>query len=372
MSSTFLITCHCGNLQQSIKSRQGADEIELTICHCDVCRHSSGLLCTSYYPVREPGLLHKVQKRDSNDGFAKFTSYFCSTCGCHVFRFSRTAGWEVATGVMRGKQNGDEGRGPLAVYRKHRGVEDTGDGGIARWLTTIDGRPLELTTVYGQPLELEASPAPAADSKGDVILPARCDCGTVNFHITRPDERSSHPRSSFPDLMYPYSTTDESLIKNPSDVKWWLRDGSTRYLAGLCACRSCRLTSGFELQTWAFVPRSNIFFHSQRDGKEIIAPLDFETLPSGILRNYQSSPGVLREFCGGCGASVFWHNEARPDIIDVSVGLLRGAEGARAESWLEWWGDRVSFTEDAELDRWGEVAGRARSLVAGVEDGLSS
>jgi hypothetical protein len=37
----------------------------------------------------------------------------------------------------------------------------------------------------------------------------------------------------------------------------------------------------------------------------------------------------------------------RPDLVDVSVGLLDSSQGALAEDWLEWHKERVSFSEDA-------------------------
>lgn len=69
-----------------------------------------------------------------------------------------------------------------------------------------------------------------------------------------------------------------------------------------------------------------------------------------VLKGYESSEGVMREFCGVCGATVFWHDKWRLEVVDVSVGLLDAGEGARAEVWLEWWGGRVSFEEDAVRD----------------------
>ena len=72
--------------------------------------------------------------------------------------------------------------------------------------------------------------------------------------------------------------------------------------------------------------------------------MDFE---GGTLTHYESSPGVLREFCRVCGGTAFWHCTDRPELIDVSVGLLRATEGSRAESWLQWHKQRVSFKEDA-------------------------
>ncbi|KAK1973231.1 Mss4-like protein [Colletotrichum cereale] len=213
-----------------------------------------------------------------------------------------------------------------------------------------------------------SSPLVPADS-----LPASCACGTVSFHITRPDERSYLPHSGFPDLQYPACKHSEHIMKNPDRVKWWIRADGTKYLAGTCACRPCRLASGFEIQTWAFVPRENVFLHAPGpDGRHAVSPLDFATLPAGVLRTYESSPGVLREFCGGCGATVFWHDIWRPDVIDVSVGLLRAAEGARADTWLDWWTGRCSFKEEADRGRTGEPARMARRLIGGLERGLHS
>ncbi|RYP61889.1 hypothetical protein DL769_007517 [Monosporascus sp. CRB-8-3] len=181
------------------------------------------------------------------------------------------------------------------------------------------------------------------------------------------------------------------LVKNPEDVKWWLRPprapastdlnsntNAMRYLAGTCACRSCRLISGFEIQTWAFVPRWNIWFHIPSPSKpgssvaaeESVVQLDFATLPSGILKSYESTPGILREFCPRCGATVFWHDRWRPDLIDVSVGLFDAQGGSRAEKWLDWWSERVSFVEDVTNGRSGESARRAKALVEALERGL--
>jgi len=55
----------------------------------------------------------------------------------------------------------------------------------------------------------------------------------------------------------------------------------------------------------------------------------------------------MRYFCGKCGASCFWVGDARPELIDVAVGLLTATSGARAETWLKWVTSRVSFIEEA-------------------------
>lgn len=80
----------------------------------------------------------------------------------------------------------------------------------------------------------------------------------------------------------------------------------------------------------------------------------------GTMKRYESSKDVLREFCSVCGATLFWHCKWRPDLIDVSVGLLDPKQGARADGWLDWWTDRVSFSELAV----------SKSLIGSLEEGL--
>jgi len=178
-------------------------------------------------------------------------------------------------------------------------------------------------------------------------LEGQCHCGGVKFYITRPNADSKNVQSPFSDLIVPYHLASP---ENPKNETWWLRDNDTKYLAGTCTCRSCRASSGFEIQPWAFVPKCNI---KKEDG----SPLDYDM---GTLKRYESSKDIWREFCGCCGATVFWHCKERPDLIDVSVGLLDPKEGARVEGWLDWWTGRVSFEEMAV----------SRSLVASLEEGL--
>jgi hypothetical protein len=234
-------------------------------------------------------------------------------------------------------------------------VEDTLDGGVSVWFKEIVGldgtrRVLKrwlLADRAGELVPEGTLEVLQPQKKVSEKLKAQCHCGGVKFYITRPNEASKAVRSPFPDLMVAYHSHSPA---NPENKTWWLRSNDTKYLAGACTCTSCRLASGFEIQPWAFVPKCNVF---QEDGQ----PLDFNM---GTLKRYESSKDISREFCGVCGATVFWHCEERPELMDVSVGLLDPEEGARVESWLEWWTDRVSFEEMAV----------SKSLVASLEKGL--
>lgn len=84
----------------------------------------------------------------------------------------------------------------------------------------------------------------------------------------------------------------------------------------------------------------------------------------GTLKTYRSSTEASRYFCGTCGATVFWIGDARPTLIDVSVGLFDANEGARAESILDFPTERISFKEDGIK--------RAPALTAALEAGITA
>jgi hypothetical protein len=65
------------------------------------------------------------------------------------------------------------------------------------------------------------------------------------------------------------------------------------------------------------------------------------------IRTYESSAGIYRDFCGRCGAAVFFRKDGRDgDVWDMVVGLLEVESGARAEGRLGWDAE-VCFGEEA-------------------------
>jgi hypothetical protein len=336
--------------------------IKACLCHCDTCRSTSGMLCNAYLGLASPPISFANQTNYNSS--RPISRSFCSTCGAHLFVHDKSTGeYWVCSGMI-------EHSGDVVQITHHEWVADTGDGGLATFLTQIQQRGLaayakdsehqiidsvtdcggEESTHEGpedQFIKATRLPVPSLRHRGN--LHAQCHCGGVEYFVTSPSELSEKISSPWPDLLVPYHSGSP---ENNQDVKWWMRAEGSKFLAGLCSCRSCRLASGFPIQSWAFIPKANIKTPDS-------APLDFS---SGGLQQYQSSPGIFREFCSICGASVFWHCEERPDLIDVSVGLLRSKSGARAEDWLEWETGRVSFKEDA-LDQ---------ELVIALELGLQA
>jgi hypothetical protein len=356
------ISCLCRGTAIEVEFDRTESLSTRSLCHCRNCRLTSGLLCTSYVEIRppQPSSLSRLSKYLESPGVAR---WFCPTCGAHVLLQFTTGDSErfmVAAGLI-----GQPPKAQLAGIQ-HRCAATTVDGGLSSFFsstrleqglsTCFTGRHEGIYEVSGS---FSTEERAATNGQPESKLPARCHCNGVKFYVTRPDASSRLPSSPWPDLLVPYHSGSPD---NPEDVKWWLCGessgcnsiiGQTRFLAGLCACDSCRLASGFGIQSWAFIPRSNIF---KSDGSALSA-YDI----TGLQR-YESSPGIYREFCRTCGATVFWHCEERPGVVDVSVGLLQSVSGVRAEGWLRWATQRVSFEEEAA----------DRSLILALEEGLRS
>lgn len=349
--TTTSVTCLCGHIALSIQLDPATDHTRLQLCHCHGCRAVTGLLCSSYYLLQErPSALDTLQEYQESPHVSRF---FCRTCGAHVFAQSKPSGrYLVASGVLVDADT------PEVHSIQHWKTGDTGDGGLSaylpQWPSTdiscrLEAKPVPIeSSERGKSAISQTPPASWSSLQDQHNLQARCHCGGIDFFVTPPDESSTQAWSQWPDLLVPFNS-GYADIENGADVKWFLRKGNTKYLAGTCACASCRLHSGFPIQVWAFIPKSNLF---NADG----SPLTFG---SGTMKQYKSSPGVYREFCDRCGATVFWHNDGRPTVIDVSAGLIRG-KNARSEELLDWATGRVSFAELAVQN----------DLVKMLEEGL--
>lgn len=75
-----------------------------------------------------------------------------------------------------------------------------------------------------------------------------------------------------------------------------------------CHCTQCQRWSGH------FVAATAV----ERDGLEI--------LDSGLLRWFESSPGIRRGFCGRCGSSLFWEDPGVPSV-SIMAGTLDQPSG---------------------------------------------
>ncbi|KAH0839254.1 hypothetical protein AYO21_05670 [Fonsecaea monophora] len=228
----------------------------------------------------------------------------------------------------------------------HWYLGDSNDGGIAPFLTKLSGRdipcyrtepdfqiegPLGESDLLRYQKTSLTQPSSAPD-RGE-MLNVSCHCGECQLLIAPP----------------PYNASSEG---------WYVpKKDSSKYYARLCCCRSCRLTLGFALQPWAYIPPSQFF--TVKNEPIVFGPKIKETVQVVKLKHYQSSEFVIRSFCSVCGATMFYQSFERPYIIDLSVGVLRSNIGnAMAGEWLDWDREIVSKRPEAVdeelVDAWME------------------
>ncbi|KAK6540484.1 hypothetical protein TWF694_009274 [Orbilia ellipsospora] len=312
---TLNASCHCKSNNFDIVVPKSALPLRSAICQCNTCRHSTGIPAPNSvsFPyslnIKIPDVSNLTEYKTS-PGMGR---YFCGTCGAHMFTIEPDC-WDVTNGVL--DQTGD------LLERLIVWTDDTGDGGYSVYLKERDGKEIKsyrTSTIEGQGkglvtadiMEEYKAKSKAVLAKqmnetwqSDEKMRCRCHCGGVDFYITRPDPNIPAPEPKLAPTKY------------------------GKYRCTPCPCESCRKCSGYEIQTWCYVPPSNIFWN---DGTLM-------KYTEGTLKSYDSTPGeVIREFCKVCGAKVFYRTPKRrgPDgVIDISIGLFEG--DSRAEEWLTW------------------------------------
>jgi hypothetical protein len=330
--------CHCGLASYTCTIPTSAVPLKSAICSCTSCRRATGQLFATFVVI--PGLpVPDVSALDSYASSTTLTRFFCPRCGASVIN-QEDDEWEFAVGMLDIPIEG-------LLDRQALFADDSADGGGYLWLPEKNGAGREIKRHGGHRtsdvVDVEvmrqnfesgrtarvASSGVEQEEEEDGKLHVSCHCGAFQCYITRP----------LPDAPPP----------TPKNGKWWLSRDGQRYQASLDACTSCRKVTGFDVIAWAYIPAIN---YLMPDG----SPVDPMTHPA--LKHYDSSPGTHRDFCGTCGAPVFFRRATRdPQVWDVMVGLFKG-EGARAENWLEWRG--LSFEDDA-LDP---------EFVAGIVQGM--
>lgn len=75
-----------------------------------------------------------------------------------------------------------------------------------------------------------------------------------------------------------------------------------------CHCKKCQKAHGAVFATYASALLSAVSINAA----------------AGVLRSYESSVGVTRQFCSQCGSSLFWSdaNGLYPGWISIAIGTL--------------------------------------------------
>jgi hypothetical protein len=327
-------SCHCGANSFTLGLPTLSLPILTSLCHCTNCRYTTGVLCSLYIPIPSPppSLISNPSSPPSELRSYKSslngTRFFCSTCGTHITRCFKDEDndrdiWELATGVL------DRVDG-IVQHDTHEWLESTIDGGI--YNDMMDEVPRFRRRKGGEPfVERDLSPKETHSTgkrstceeqeqeEGQDVLIAQCHCSNVRLRIHRPfgpHGATIHPTDTSRCLASPLSSTSQK-----------------RWKGSHCLCTSCRVTSGFPIVTWTYVPKSHI-----------------EINPNTTLEVYKSRADVERSWCGTCGATVFYWREKRSDMYDIAVGTIRTGEGEglwrKLGEWVDWLGE-LDYAEDA-------------------------
>ncbi|RVX68811.1 hypothetical protein B0A52_07466 [Exophiala mesophila] len=325
-----------------------------TICHCNICRQTTGAVGAWFVPLKGRPSETSMANVSSYNATKDVTRYFCSTCGCNVFIFDGPTGhWIACAGIVETEDTKDNqaiettqssdvqkpGKN-ISNLQYHEWVDDVKDGGWAAFLTRLDnGRQVPFYKVSPhqskEQLSLEellavqqrarTKTAILASSRGDRHqMRATCHCGGVDLRIDPPPIPDTHN----------HSHQNDTPTSEPP-----------RYPAAICCCRSCRLSLGFALQPWTYVPPDRI----RTASGELVAfgPDTKNNNQIEKMKHYQSSENVLRSFCTSCGATVFFQDANRMSVIDVSVGIIRSdGENGMVEEWLKWNRSGVSARDE--------------------------
>lgn len=370
-TSSIHLTCLCGSISEpgSLLSDQETP-VYAEMCHCDTCRYTTGALGVPFSPLKSSPsaiTLDKLQAYKSSD---TVTRYFCPTCGCScVFYTAPRTQWYFISGAIEHNPAIEAPAGLNNIFKvmRHAHILDTKDGGLAPFLLQLGDRsvptwagiPPPLSGPQGSfdlPHEKVLSFLGASSKntrlplKEDSFLTAACHCGGVNLLI----KRANH------------APGDKSRCNYPADP--------TKYPTYLCACRSCRLSTGISLFPWTLVNAENVFSgNTTLDSRaRITFGLDASTPdanPGLSLKHYWSSHDTCRSFCGKCGAAISYWCAQRPEELDITVGILRSDDGSLARKWLGWvWGE-CSFSEESTNLELYEAWTRAPGLIQGSVGG---
>lgn len=235
-------------------------------------------------------------------GFATWN--FCSNCGCHIASIGIEKGnWVVSSSIFT-----DHGPDNFQI-RKHIYSKSTKDGGIAECLKHIAGKEfIDWNPPEDSPEAAAVEYEPEVGEDGKERLRAKCFCGGVSFTISRPTKE----------------VADDGYMSqfiSPKDETKWNGCFDT--------CDDCRLCHGTHIVGWSFIPLA------------ICEPPIKPDLLIGTAKTFQSSEGVLRSFCGNCGATFLYlhadrHPSDRQAVVDLATGVLRAPEGSMAKNWLTW------------------------------------
>jgi hypothetical protein len=340
------ITCHCGAVNFNVLLQLPATS---ELCHCNPCRQTSGGLYEGFVPLTQPPPASALEHCTVYPSRHDHDRYFCTTCGTKTFIRVHRSGEEEYWTCISGAVDPPKGTENVLKIETNKWVSDTGDGGLAPFMTELGGRQIvsyeeaeregkELTSSDLMKMTESANSLPPLSK--DAMLTAECRCGGVSLRIKRADH------------------TDPSI---PMPERYIPAD-KTKYVGRACVCRDCRLHQGVSLAHWLYLPYASVI---NPHTNQPVAHRAAATMPEGQAANkglnlthYLGSAerGAYRAFCSTCGASVLYDFDDRPHITNIAAGLIRAEEGVMARRWVSWeWGGtswKENYVDREIRDAW--------------------
>lgn len=341
--SQSTVTCRCGAVNFPIASELPA---VTELCHCNPCRQTSGALYEAFVQLKESPPASALEKCTAFPSSQNLDRYFCSTCGTKLFLHTHSPErGEDRWSALAGAIDPPNGTQDVSKVEMNEWVSDTGDGGIAPFMTKLGGRDVpsfETAEKDGKSLSSDdlIKMTKTADDlprlTKDDLLTAECRCGGVSIRV----KPASRKETSTPENLVPIDDQDMD-----------------KYFGSPCACRDCRLHQGVTTAFWLYVPPSNIINpHTNAPIAQGAAALTDEGRKAneGLkLTHYKRNAGeydAYRAFCSTCGASVFYNFSDRLGITNIGAGLVKAEEGVMARRWISWEWGHLSY-KDSCVDR---------------------
>lgn len=325
---------------------------ETGCCHCNSCRRTTGGMFTCIIPWSgsHQDIWNSSLKKYTFT--SRTTLLFCGVCSSPMFFYFANGEdqghFEVNTGVLPNIPDLE-----LIRIRDHLYVEDTLDGGasimmrrpnsdgkiVPRW----KGMRHQSDEIHQDwPTVMEHESLLRAATSDEVAV--SCHCGGVNFTLH-------------------WGKEDFAAMQRDA-LPYFVDPKTHKLLASFDACDSCRLACGTQPVYWISSLLKHMWF---TQGEDPATPSLSRSFPQsiselktavqtpgskdrdsrfGTLAVYSSSKKADRYFCSKCSASIFYTVDKRPDVIDVTIGVLHSPSGARAESMLEWNYGMMGYMED--------------------------
>ena len=202
-TSEYHLTCLCGAVREpgTLLDSDTIPVLAPEICHCNLCRHTTGSLGGSFPKLRGAPSQATLDSCVEYVSSARVSMYHCATCGCGTFVDHKEKDlWYVCAGMIEpGDGSGNQKARDVVRVERHDFLSDKGDGGLVPrlmrlgtggeerdvecWDTFPDTKKVSVEGVREmQKVSIEKGKSvPAKNEK----LQVKCRCGGVDLRIKR-------------------------------------------------------------------------------------------------------------------------------------------------------------------------------------------